>query len=252
MHDFGKLVYMDPQKTGSTFVSQFLRETCILRELREWKHGRLNSRPKKRAYYFVTVRHPVSQYSSLFRYGLDKRGGLYERLSQLGQSDLYTSEVGAFNKWLRFVMDYRNSAYLGEGFERVPESFNLGFMSYRYLMMSLARPEETLLQKPATIDLLDYAREKSIVHRVLFTERLNDDLMELATKLKPQYFDQDKVRSFFEVEERANASKTGAEVLGGLDEELVALVANKERVLLSLYSDQKSEVCSSQQSPESL
>lgn len=236
MHDFGKLVYLDLQKTGSTFVSRFLRETCNLRELREWKHGRLNSRAKRSTFYFVTVRHPLALYSSLFRYGLDGRGGLYGRLSQLGKAQLYRSDESAFNEWLRFVLDYRNAAYLGEGFERVPESFNLGFLSYRYLMVCLTRPQRTLLRKPAAIDVVDYAREKSIVDHVIFNERLNDGLIELSTKIKPEYFDQQKVREFFQEEERVNAAKTEASKLGGVEEELCALIGQKERVLLSLYS----------------
>ena len=236
MHDFGKLVYLDPQKTGSTFVSRFLSETCILRELRNWKHGRLNTRARKGTYYFVTVRHPLAQYSSLFRYGLDGRGGLYERLSQRGMKNLYNHNPGAFNEWLRFIMDYRNAAYLGEGFDQIPERFDLGFMSYRYLMVSLPRPGRTLLVKPEKIELVDYVRTKSVVNRIIYNERLNDGLIELATRVKPEYFDQVKVEKFFRMNTKENAATTTAESIEEVDFDLRALIWRKERVLLSLYS----------------
>ncbi len=236
MHDFGKLVYMDLQKSGSTFVSRFLRETCILPELREWKHGRLNGRPKKGVYYFVTVRHPVAQYSSLFRYGLDGRGGLYERLQKLGKGKLYSGDEGAFNQWLRFVMDYRNAAYLGEGFEKVPESFDLGFLSFRYLMMCLAKPERTLLLKPEVMELSEFVRENSIIDHIIYNEVLNEGLIELSTRIRPEFFDQEKVEKFFREEKRVNESATGAEQLGALDEQVRALLKRKEGLLLSLYS----------------
>ncbi len=236
MHDFGKLVYMDLQKSGSTFVSRFLSETCILPELREWKHGRLNGRPKKGAFYFVTVRHPLDQYSSLFRYGLDGRGGLYERLSSLGNGKLYSREDGAFSQWLQFVMDYRNAAYLGEGFERIPESFSLGFLSFRYLMMCLANPEQSILLKPEAMEVSDFVRENSIINHIIYNECLNEGLIELSTRIKPEFFDQEKVERFFRDEKRANASTTGAEELGELDEQVRALMERKERLLLSLYS----------------
>jgi hypothetical protein len=239
MHDFGKLVYLDLQKTGSTFVSRFLRQTCILRELREWKHGPLNVRPKKGTYYFITVRHPVAQYSSLFRYGLDGRGGLYKRLLQVGRAELYNSGADAFSSWLRFVLDYRNAALLGEGFERVPEDYDLGFLSYRYLMLSLAMPERTLLAKPAGTDVLHYAREKSIVDHIVYNERLNEGLLELATKIKPEYFNQEKVAQFFLDIRRTNEARIKADEIGTISPELYSMVSRKERVLLNLYDEER-------------
>lgn len=236
MHDFGKLVYLDLQKTGSTFVSRFLNETCALSLIKESKHGRINSRPDRGAFYFITVRHPISQYGSLFRYGLDRRGALYHRLALRGYADLYAREPDAFNRWLRFVLQHENAAALGEGFERIPREYNLGFMSYRYLMLSLARPEKTLLHKPKTVDLLQYAREMSIVNHIIFNETLNEGVKTLATQLKPEFFDQDRVSAFFAKEQRVNASTTPEETLGKIADDVHELIRSKERVLLSLYS----------------
>lgn len=236
MHDFGKLVYLDLPKSGSTFVSQFLNETCKLALVKEIKHGRIGRFYKKKAFYFITIRHPISQYSSLFRFGLDGKGMLYERLAKRGQGGLYQRDAESFNRWLRFMLDFNNSRLIGEGFERIPESYNLGFLSYRYIMQSIARPEKTVLKKPDDMDLSQYVREKSIVDHIIFNERLGEGLIDLAKNIKPEYFDQEKVSVFFRNEVRINASATKAEKFNKIDEDVNRLIAEKERILLSFYS----------------
>ncbi len=236
MHDFGQLVYLDLQKTGSTFVSRFLNETCTLALVKESKHGRIGTRPNRSAFYFITIRRPVSQYSSLFRYGLDRRGALYKNFEKQGKADLYSRAPDAFNEWLRFMLEYENAAVLGEGFERIPKTYNLGFMSYRYLMLSLSRPEKTILKKPKHVDLLQYARDESIVDHVIFNEKLNEGLKELATQLKPEFFDQERVAAFFRDEERVNASTTEAHELGAIADDVREMIGSKERILLSFYA----------------
>ena len=236
MHDFGKLVYLDLQKTGSTFVSRFLSETCNLRVVREWKHGRIYSRRRRNVFYFITVRHPVAQYSSLFRYGLDRKGALYERLAQFGFANLYNSNPSAFSRWLRFILDHGNAKYLGEGFEQIPASYNIGFLSYRFLMLSFSHPEATMLRKPISMDILRYLQEKSIVNHVIKNEQLDEGLIELATKIKPEYFYQEKVREFFETNTRANKAKISAEMIGVVERDLQEMICEKERVLCSFYS----------------
>ena len=236
MHDFGKLVYLDLQKSGSSLVSQFLNETCRLPQVKDIKHGRIGRDYRKNAFYFITIRHPVSQYSSLFRYGLDRKGALYERLAKHGRDSLYQADTTSFNQWLRFMLDFNNASLLGEGFEKIPQSYNLGFLSFRYLMLSMARPVKTTLKKPPTIDLLQYARERSIVNYVIFNERLQEELVNLAKNVKPEYFDQARVNEFFSKERKINASTTKADTINEIDGDVYRLITEKERILLSFYS----------------
>lgn len=236
MHDFGKLVYLDLQKTGSTFVSRFLNETCVRAARKEIKHGRIYFLDyKRRAFYFITVRHPVSQYSSLFRYGLDGRGGLYERLTRVGKADLYKNDAESFNRWLRFILDFQNAALLGEGYDNVPTNYDLGFLSFRYLMLSMVRPEKTLLQKPDTVALEQYVKQRSIVNHVIQNERLNEGLLDLATNIKPEYFDQTKVREFFKNPHRVNVSRTEDNAVNDIENDVYALIMKKERILMDCY-----------------
>lgn len=235
MHDFGKIVYLDLHKTGSTLVSRFLNDTCVLPLVREEKHERVWGRPKRKTFYFITVRHPVSQYSSLFRYGLDGRGGLFERLASQGFGMLYNRRHGAFNHWLKFVLDWRNSCYLGEGFERVPQNYELGFLSYRYLMLALPRSEKSIFKKPGNMDILEYARRLSFVDHVLKNEELNEGLKRLALEVRPEFFDEWKVRKFFQEDLRTNVAMTDADSIGEVDDDIRNLISVKERVLMSFY-----------------
>ena len=104
MYDYGKLVYLDLQKTGSRFVVDFLESTCKL-DLRsgdEHTFVREDYDPDK--YYFITVRHPETQYSSLYRYGLGgNKGFVYRSIINSGREDLYDAENPRFNDWLEFV-----------------------------------------------------------------------------------------------------------------------------------------------------
>ena len=239
MHDFRRLVYLDLQKSGSTFVSRFLNETCRLQLVKEIKHGRIEEDYDPNAFYFITIRHPIAQYSSLFRYGLDGRGALYYHLSQRGKAGLYRKDAASFNQWLRFMLDHHNADMLGEGFEKVPESFDLGFLSFRYLMLSLARPLETLLSKEEGIDVAEFAKRRSIVQHTVRNESLNQGLRELALDLKPEYFDARKVDKFFKRPKTINVSKIGDEMINIIDDDVREMICRKERVLLSHYSDSR-------------
>ena len=236
MHDFGKLIYLDLQKTGSTFVSRFLNETCNLPLVKEAKHARIRRRRWLSAFYFITVRHPVSQYSSLFRYGLDGEGGLYERLANRGMGYLYKKDIGSYNQWLRFMLDFESAELLGEGFDRIPREYDLGFLSYRYLMLSLAQPEKTILKKPRRIELIEYSKNKSIVNHIIHNECLSEGLRELATQIRPQFFDQAKVEKFFRDERRVNASAVSEGDIGTIDSDIYKLILRKESILIDLYA----------------
>ena len=75
MDDFGRIIYLDVEKTGSTFISKFLQENMACQRVRKVKHGRIGNDFKKDSFYFISVRNPLSQYLSLYRYGCGGKGG---------------------------------------------------------------------------------------------------------------------------------------------------------------------------------
>ena len=119
----------------------FLEAACKLRLRYGDEHIFVREDYDPNTYYFITVRHPEAQYSSLYRYGLgDNKGFVYRSIINSGREDLYDAENPRFNDWLEFVLDEKNMDCLGEGYEKVSSSLNLGFMSFRYLCYATLHP----------------------------------------------------------------------------------------------------------------
>ena len=101
MHDFGELVYLDLHKTGSFYTSSWLREAIILNEQKFRKHVCIRGDYNQNTFYFITVRNPLSMYSSLYRYGLDKRGAVFKALNMANKTHVYKN----FDDFIAFCLD---------------------------------------------------------------------------------------------------------------------------------------------------
>jgi hypothetical protein len=135
MHDFGKIVYLDMHKTGSSYVSQFLNNCCVLDQLKFSKHDWIRDDYRSDCFYFITVRHPQELWLSLYRYGLDCKGDVFNRLKQLNMLHQYQS----FDIFLKFCLDENNASLLGYDYNS-EISNHIGFMSFRFLKLSLQFP----------------------------------------------------------------------------------------------------------------
>lgn len=232
MHDFGKIVYLEMQKSGSTFVNKFLNECCLLKEIKHQKHGVIRDDYDREKFYFITIRHPFDLYSSLYRYGLDGRGGMYKRLEKLGKTACYKS----FNSFIEFVTDPKNALYLGGGYsEQIANQ--VGIMSFRFMKLSLQFPLKQMATILASGESLLDLEDKFITNLEIRNENLNGELMRLSTELFPDLFNQEKVARFFYSNERVNSSTTPND--GGFRDEMervLALIEKKEALLLSRYS----------------
>lgn len=237
MHDFGKLVYLDLQKTGSSYVSNFLNATCRLTEVKAIKHGRIREDFNPSAFHFITVRNPIALYGSLYRYGLDGNGTIFDKLERAGKGQLYNLSNGGFEEWLLFMLDWKNSHLLGEDYAKTPEHYELGFFSFRYFMLSLAYPLITLLLYKDTVDPVGAAQKLSIADFVIRNENLEEGLVELAKIKLPEYFDQEKVDSFLSNAAKRNESSLKSQDLPVVSKSTIELLRHKERALESFYTD---------------
>lgn len=75
MFDFDRFVYLDLQKTGSTYVAHFLRYSSKLKLVKRKGHMFITDDYDPSKLYFISIRHPLKIYSSLYRYGLQKKRG---------------------------------------------------------------------------------------------------------------------------------------------------------------------------------
>lgn len=234
MHDFGKLVYLDVPKTGSTFISEFLNATCRLPLVKRLKHHGIGYDFRPDSFYFISVRNPFHQYMSLYRYGLDGKGMVRRQLVKNGHAHLYrTDDEGTFNDWMRFILAYENAPFLGEGYGQFGDKLDIGFLSYRFLKLSLVYPLENLQTLNSYDELVLYYEKANIAKVALWQERLNQALLQLATDLKPEYFHQEKVHRFLEESGRLNVSLTQKDVRYQFENDVWELVNSREKFLLT-------------------
>ena len=172
--DYGELVYLDPQKTGSGFTRALLETACILEERQVQRH-RVDSPSgiNEDAFFFITIRYPAKIYSSLFRFGLDGNGGLFKRLTGSGYGHLYNQD--RFEDWATFVLSDTSQEVLGEKFGAISTFRGLGIVSSRFLnLVCLGRLDSVLQEDDISLSL---AKAMSRLH-VIQTTKLNNQLLE--------------------------------------------------------------------------
>jgi hypothetical protein len=228
MHDYGELVYLDVQKTGSTFVVEFLEASCRLPRLGGGKHSRITGVYRTDAYYFATVRHPVAQYVSLFRYGAEGKGFLRENLEKAGRTDLYENGI---DHWLAYVLDPETAPVFRENFDRVVAT-GIGLMTFRFVVLSLAHPMRSLKSAQTVEDVRAIYDAHRLTRSVIRTEELNDGLRRLAFDEHPEWFDADAATRFLAAPP-VNVSRSPPPP--PIDPTLAAEIIRRERILLDLF-----------------
>lgn len=233
MDDFGSVVYMDVQKSGSTYISQVLREVLDRQNFRRQEdHGRVRKR-REDAIYFASVRHPLDSYHSLFRYGCDGNGNLAARLRKAGRGGLYQPSAEGFGRWLDFVLDEANAGALGEGYARTRADL-FGFQTFRFMVLALASPLRRMAQVQSMPDLDALYDNERITSFVVRNEAMGEDLARLFSEHLGQHVNLDQAREVLARAPRINASKTGR-LADGLDPRILAKLARKEEFLLRRF-----------------
>jgi hypothetical protein len=184
MHEFESFVYLGVQKTGTTFISDFLMRFSKEREISRKAHQPVGPNEVDRnKTYIISVRDPLDAYISLYSYGSQARGRAHNNFVRDGIHGLYDGTMDGFTDWLTYVLKPRNSeqlekpyAYMGNG--RTCEL--LGFQSWRYLRLALANPPGTLgaCSNEDEIRAL-YKREKLPSHIIRY-ENFIPDLVALV------------------------------------------------------------------------
>ncbi|WP_068113633.1 hypothetical protein [Tropicimonas marinistellae] len=215
MDDYGKFVYLCLQKSGSTFVSDFIGRHSSLSRVAYTRHKPV-SEVRPGTFYFISVRHPFEQYRSLYQFGCDGKGGLYRKLTKRGLAKLYDHGMEGFEPWLDFMLEPENAGLLSPDYARVNTEV-VGFQTYRFLRLALWAPspwwlppamERTLpgfvpRSSPDTLmrqvksgdDVIAIHDAYKLYGAVLRNESLNADLLDLIETHLAEYFpDLDAVR----------------------------------------------------------
>lgn len=204
-----RIAYLRLQKTGSSHVLRALKMICPGRQGE--MHGRL---PESILYsnriIAASVRNPWDWYVSVWAYGCDRKGMLYDKLTGsrklLGHGyrkslctgvsnflyelwrprrfwrEIYSdsSSPVLFRRWLTALLDPERSRGLGENYSRSPLSRFAGFYTYRYCYLfhrTLEHLYDGTIHNRKT--LLEADEKLNIIQHMLQTEKLTDGILEL-------------------------------------------------------------------------
>lgn len=105
MLDLGRVVYLDAQKTASTFLVDFLAIHSELDVVSFQKHAAITDEQLRRegVSLLISIRRPGPYYLSLFKYGLDGRGQIFNQFRKAGQLDLYQPNEHCFRRFVDAV-----------------------------------------------------------------------------------------------------------------------------------------------------
>ncbi len=176
---YNTVCYLQNHKTGSTFVDAFLLEHCK-EPLRPYHKHSVVITHEPKVFYFTNVREPVALYRSLYAYGVDGRGEVYERLCAHGRADLYAATPDGFTRWLTFILAPQNAPYLHPAYTPALASM-LGFMSWRFLRLACLHFQKNALSISSGAQLATLIRTTYFMSTVLRQETLRADLAALVT-----------------------------------------------------------------------
>ncbi|MBE1281965.1 MAG: hypothetical protein GJ676_01515 [Rhodobacteraceae bacterium] len=236
MLDYGQVVYLDPQKTGTTFVAEFLRDHLDLECLCYRKHKPVRGRLHQNAFHFISVRNPVDQYVSLYKYGLKKGGRLRRRLYKNGLDDLYEGSPQSFNAWLEKILhDPEVATYVKDGYENVDRNL-IGLQSFRFLSLSFQYPLPLLKIAQKYQDVRSTYDEHRLHSHVIRLESLNKDLANLFRGPLAAYA-KNKKTALKELKQLNRINSTENKGIGRKDisTDNLSAICEAERFLLELY-----------------
>lgn len=233
---YPSFIYLQNQKTGSTFVEDFLMKHCSEPLLNYQKHAVLDAAPG--CFCFTNVREPLALYRSLFAYGLDGRGGIYQRLCANGFAGLYQQGPEGFPAWLEFMVGSEKADLLADHYsESIAKS--IGIMTWRYLRLACPDFERAASSLTSQNSVLAYHDNNLVLGAVIRQEHLVEDLLTLIEgPLKAFIQDHDAATQWLASAPRVNRSLSSVD---GVDipEPLAAQIKSKEAILYKLYySDQ--------------
>lgn len=153
-------VFLQNQKTGSTFVEHFLKANSD-EKIVSYPAHKAPGVLRKGKFHFTTVREPLDLYLSLFNYGLDGGGFVWHALNTRGLSHYYDNGFEGFEPWLQFLL----SDEFGPVFRKfAPYAHDMGLCTWRFFRLAK----------------LNFNREKVVINHVLRFENLNDELKTLT------------------------------------------------------------------------
>jgi hypothetical protein len=178
---FGPVVYMDVQKTASTYITHVLTRALRYPPEESPKHSRMERPKAPSEIAIVSSREPAGAWLSLYNYGCSGEGRIRRRLERQGLADsLYTGTPEGFDSWVRIVGGRGRRSMGVRAFDQIAPK-GVGFQSFRELMMSFAYPSRVMEECATPDEVMMAYRDRRIVDYRLRFEFLQQDLVQLLS-----------------------------------------------------------------------
>jgi len=206
MIEFDSFCYLQNHKTGCSMVETFLRQHCSEDICRYEKHRAPKLR-KADKFYFISVREPLDTYLSLFNYGLDGKGEIFERLTAAGLGSLYGHGIDGFSSWIDFILNPDHAALVyPKGCANIASQ--LGLVSFRFLRLAALGFEQNSAELASHAAIADFFETHKLIDKVIFYETLQQDLTDLVEgSLRHAFADLPAARAWIAASPRVNMSQ---------------------------------------------
>jgi hypothetical protein len=250
------------QKTACTHIAKLLSKTVGGAQIKP-KHSWLTDHTSNKM-VMGSMRNPWDWYVSLWAYGSNEKGGLFDRLTKksttlglkrmgLGRfrdglheirkpTSLWEGSYGdpfdalLFRRWLHLVMNPARHRDLGERYSESSISEFAGFMTYRYCKLYLKDffKEHVFNGIKSVTDLERYDAENNLIDLLVRTESLESDLVEALQTAGHSLTDQ-MVDIIYEASKSKVNKSARKKMAHYYDEATVELVRNAEVFLIEKY-----------------
>ncbi len=262
MFETDRIIFLQLQKSACTHIAQLLDKTVGGRQVKP-KHSWLTDYSSEKM-IMGSIRNPWDWYVSLWAYGSNDKGGLYDRLTKkstglglrrigkgaishgmhelrkpVGEwSSVYGDSMDAskFRKWLRMVMDPRHHRDLGERYHESATSGFAGFMTYRYCKLFLKDffDDDVFTGIHSLQKLQEYDEEHCLIDLLVRVESLEEDLIEAMEKSGHELTDEMKSTIREGSRKKVNRSERHS-VSHYYDSDTIDLVRRAEEFIIHKY-----------------
>lgn len=267
-----KLIYIELHKTGCTHTRSILADMFPDSHKIANKHGTYNNTSKdilgdfEEKIKIGNIRNPWDWYVSLWAYGCDKKGGLYNVLTQNRSKPKLLSKKGVkcffenifsknqdeyfwlnpeiwrkfyedsenyenFNTWLSLILS-KEKFRIGENYKSSHLSEFVGFFTYRYIKLYTYGNH---LDKVKSIsDLMKYDAEENFMDEIIKNEHINQGLILIANKLK---YDLTKLKNILKRHnKRTNKSNRDKDYRKYYNKESIELVEKYDSFIIEKFN----------------
>lgn len=229
MLEFEDFVYLDVQKTASTFIKDFLRQFARTEEVEYQRHTPVDHYDPEKL-YIISCRDPLKYYLSLYSFGCSGKGGLAQRLARKEMSHFYNGTSDGFTNWLQLILIPESAQKYLSGFDRHRILDFVGVQTLRFLTLAFPAPLEVFATLNSKSDVASRFKAEGLTDVLLRTETLMEDLANLAAGPRGEIFkDRAAAKKYLSKNEKRKNKSMRLDIdLTALPPEILLLIQERE------------------------